>query len=198
MMGKLVEDRLFFAEGQHGHAFNLALKHAAHAGGEDGGIAVGGADQDFIAVGHGDLFKALDELGEEGIGDVFDDDAEDAAAPGDQAARMGVGEVLELIDGLPDPLGQTFADCRRAVDGAGDGGDGDLGECGNGADIRGLRGGVALCFSNHEKVLVPAVLERHRRTSSSEGVGGPERNPIDAGALVRLECESNVTATRGR
>ncbi len=61
-------------------------------------------------MGDGDLFKALDELGEEWIGDVFDDDAEDAAATGDQAARMGVGKVLELLDGLPDALAEPFAD----------------------------------------------------------------------------------------
>jgi hypothetical protein len=43
-------------------------------------VAVGGADQNLVAVGHGDLFKALDQLREEGVGDVFDDDAENAAA----------------------------------------------------------------------------------------------------------------------
>ncbi len=34
VVGQLVEHRLFFAEGEHGYALNLALEHAAHAGGE--------------------------------------------------------------------------------------------------------------------------------------------------------------------
>ncbi len=77
-----------------------------------------GTDQDLVAVRDGNLFKALDQLREKGVGDVFDDDAEDAAAARNQAARMGVGEVIELLDGLPDPLGQPLAHCRRSVDGA--------------------------------------------------------------------------------
>ncbi len=80
MIGELVEDGFLFAEGEHGHAFDFALQHAAHAGGEDCGVAVRGADKNFIAMRDGDLFKALDELGEERIGDVFNDDAEQAAA----------------------------------------------------------------------------------------------------------------------
>ena len=63
-MHELVEHRLLFAEGQHGHAFDFALEHAAHAGGQHGGIAVGGADQNFVAVGHCDLFEALDQFRE--------------------------------------------------------------------------------------------------------------------------------------
>jgi hypothetical protein len=59
-------------------------------------------------VGHGDLFKVLDQFREEWIGDVFDNDAENAAAAGDQAACMGVGEVVELLDGLPDALGEPL------------------------------------------------------------------------------------------
>ena len=137
----------------HGDALDLALEHAADAGGEDGGIAVGGADEDLVAVGDGDLFKALDELGEEGVGDVFNDDAEEAAAAGDEGARVGVGEVIELLDGLPDALGEAFADQRRAVDGAGDSGDGDLGQGGDGADVGRLGGGLAGCFSRHEPIL---------------------------------------------
>ena len=105
---------------------------------------------------------------------------------------MGVGEVLELIDGLPDALAEPIAYCRGAVDGAGDGGDGDFCQCGNGADIRGFGGGAAFCFS----ILVPANLERFRGVMRVDKLACPKRSPIDAGVLVRLECESNVTALR--
>ena len=92
---ELVEHRLLFAEGHHGHAVDFALQHAAHACGQHRRIAVGGADQNLVAVRHRDFFEALDQLGEEGIGDVFDNDAEQAAAAGDQGARVGVGKVVQ-------------------------------------------------------------------------------------------------------
>ena len=160
----------------HGHALDLALQHAADAGGEHGGIAVGGTDQDLVAVGDGDLFKALDQLREEGVGDVFNDDAEEAAAAGDQGARVGVGEVVELLDGLPNALGEPFADQRGAVDGSGDGGDGDLGQSGDGADVGRLGGALAGCFSSHEPILfetnlnVKAMLLHWRRVVECDEV----------------------------
>ena len=40
VVSKLVKHRLFFAESEYGHTFNLALKHASDAGCEDGGVAV--------------------------------------------------------------------------------------------------------------------------------------------------------------
>ncbi len=140
---ELIEHGFFFAEGHHGHAVDLALQHAARAGGQDGGIAVGGADQNLVAARDGDLFEALDQLGEEGIGDVFDDDAEQAAAAGDQGARVGVGQVVELLDGLPDAFAEAVADQRRAVHGSGDRGDGDFGHGGNGANVGEFAGGLA-------------------------------------------------------
>jgi hypothetical protein len=75
-MHQLIEHRLFLAEGHHGHAFHLALQHAAHAGGEHGRVAVRRADQNLVSVRHGDLFKALDQLREEGVGNVFNNDAQ--------------------------------------------------------------------------------------------------------------------------
>ena len=91
-MHQLVEDRLFLAEGEHGDALDLALQHAANAAGQHGRVAVRGADQDLVAVGDRDLFKALDQLGKEGVGDVFNDDAEEPAAAGDQACAHGCWE----------------------------------------------------------------------------------------------------------
>jgi len=120
---ELIEDRLFLAEGHHGHAVHFALEHAADAGGKHGGVAVGGTDEDFVSVGDGYLFKAADQFREEGIGDVFNDDAEQAAFAGDEGACVGVGKVVELLDSLPDAFGKTLADQRRTVDGSRDGGD---------------------------------------------------------------------------
>ena len=140
---ELVEHGFLFAEGHHGDSVDLALQHAARACGQHRGIAVGGAHQNFVAARHRDLFEALDQLGEEGIGDVFDDDAEQAAAAGDQGARVGVGQVVELLDGLPDTLAETVADQRRTVDGSRYCGDGNFGHGGNGANVGKFAGGLA-------------------------------------------------------
>ena len=101
----------------------------------------------------GNLFEALDEFGEEWVGDVFNDDAEEAAAAGDKGARVGVGEVVELLDRLPDALGELLAYDGRAIDGAGDGGDGDLGQRGHGPNVGRLVGAFASCFSSHVQIL---------------------------------------------
>ena len=69
------------------------------------GIVVGGADEDLVAVCYGDIFKSLDQLGEEWVGDLGDDEAKDPAAAGDERACLGVGKVVELVDYLPDALG---------------------------------------------------------------------------------------------
>src|ERR1039458_9262025 len=98
VVGELVEHWLLFAKGEHRNALDLALEHAAHTGGEDGGIAVGGADENFVAMGNCDLLKALDQLREEGIVNVFNDDSKEPTAARHQAARVGVGKVVQLLD----------------------------------------------------------------------------------------------------
>ena len=85
---------------------------------------------------------------------LFRSNPKNAAAPRDQAACMGVGEVVQLLDGLPNPLRKLLAHRRRAVDGAGDGGDRHLGEGCHGADI-GLAGnGCAASFSAHQMMVL--------------------------------------------
>src|SRR5579859_3624375 len=115
---ELIEHRLFTAEGEHGDALHFALQHASYAVGQLVGFAVGGADQDLVAASDGDFFEAGNELREEGIGNVFNNDPKNTAPPRYQAPRMGVGEVIELFDGLPDALRQFLADRGRLVDGA--------------------------------------------------------------------------------
>src|SRR5258707_8141279 len=94
--GELIEQWLFDAEGHDGYALDLALQHATNAVGHSFWIVVGGADEDLVAVFDGDIFKSLDQLGEEWIGDLGDDEAEDLAAARDQSAGLSVGEVVEF------------------------------------------------------------------------------------------------------
>ena len=76
VMRQLVQDRFFLAEGHHGHALHLALQHAPDTTGQKVGIAVRGADQNFVAVGDGDLLKTLNQLREEGVCNIFNDDSQ--------------------------------------------------------------------------------------------------------------------------
>ena len=91
------------------------------------------------------LFKALDQFREEGIGDVLNNDAEETAVPGNQSARMGVGKVIQMLNGLPDAFRQPVADHRGVVDGSGNRGDRYFRERGNGAYIWCL-GSFSGCF----------------------------------------------------
>ena len=104
-------------------------------------------------MGHGHLFKALHQIGEEGVGNVFNDDAEKTAAAGNQGTRVGIWKVIQLLDCLPDTLGEMLSHCRRAVDRSRDGGDGDLCEGRHGAYIGRLHNCLARTFSNHEPSL---------------------------------------------
>jgi len=137
--GELIEQRLFDPEGHDGYAIDFALEHAADAVRHAPGFVVGGADEDFVAIGDGDIFKPLDQLGEERIGDLGDDEAEELAASGDQSAGLGVGKVVEFVDHFPDAFGDLRIDGRDVIDGAGDGRDGDVRGAGDGADVHALR-----------------------------------------------------------
>ena len=61
-------------------------------------------------MGDCDLFEVLNQLREKGIRDVLDDDPEDTASTRHEAARMGIGKIIQLFDGLPYTLGEPVAD----------------------------------------------------------------------------------------
>jgi hypothetical protein len=113
-----IENELLDAEGHNGDAIYLALQHAAGAELHCFGLIVGGADEDLVSARDGDLLELLDQFGEEGIGDFGDDEAEQTALAGDEGAGLGVGEVIELGDGLPDASGQGRVHGRDVIDGA--------------------------------------------------------------------------------
>src|ERR1700751_5790496 len=77
--------------GHDGGAVHFALDHAANAFDHALGLVVGVGDDDFETFLYGLVFKIFDEFREEGIGDVGDDEAEDAGASGDESAGVSVG-----------------------------------------------------------------------------------------------------------
>src|SRR5665213_2950581 len=92
-----IEEEVFYAEGHDGDAVDFAFEHAAGTEFHGLGFVVGGADEDLVAVGYGDLLELLDEFGEEGVGNFGDDEAEEFAFAGDEGAGLGVGEVVEVL-----------------------------------------------------------------------------------------------------
>lgn len=155
-------DQVFFnAEGHYGDAVNVALKHAADEGLGALRLVAGGADEDFVALGDGEVFELLDQFGEKRVGDLGDDEAEHVAASGDECAGLGVGDVADLFNGLPDTFGERGVNGGDAVDGAGDGGDGDAGAAGDvaNADGRGtpIRGVISGSAHGNTIVRLPGV-----------------------------------------
>ena len=127
--GEAVEEEVFDAEGHDSHAVYFSFEHAAGTEFHRLGFVVCGTDEDLVSVGDGDLFELLDEFGEERVGNFRDDEAEQFAFAGDEGSGLGVGEIVELGDGLPDAGGEDGIDCGDVVDGAGYGRDGDAGAC---------------------------------------------------------------------
>ena len=174
-LGELVEQGFFDAEGHDGDAIHLALEHTTDAVRHAFGVVVGGTDQDLVAMFNGDIFKALDELGEEGIGDLGDDEAEDPATSGDEGAGLSVGEVVELVDDVPDSLGDLRIDGTDAINGSGDGCDGDIGEPSDGTDVQALR-------------LLHGSLSWSRHRVSPEGTRSGIRLQIFRKAVTWYDC----------
>ena len=63
------------------------------------GVAVAVADDDQAAVFGGDALQATRDLGEVGVGDVVDDDADGAALRAGQRLRVGIRHVLQFFNG---------------------------------------------------------------------------------------------------
>ena len=125
--------------GHDGYAVDFALEHAGDAELHALGVVVGIGDEDFLAVDYGDVLEGFYELGEEGVGDVGDDEAVEAGASGAEGAGVGVGVEVEGLDGATDALGGARADLGRPVHGAGDGGGRDVGAFGDCFDVHGVR-----------------------------------------------------------
>jgi hypothetical protein len=126
-LDEFLDQVLFDAEGHDGDTIHVALEQAAHQAFGAGWIVIGGADQDFIALRHGQIFEFLHELGKEGVGDLGDDEPQHFASAGNEGAGLRVGQVPDFFDGLPDALRELGVHGRNMIHGARDGGDGDAG-----------------------------------------------------------------------
>ncbi len=122
LLVEVFEDPGVHFGGHDGDAVDFSLEHALCALLGADGVVPGVGDEDFLSVAHGDIFKAPDELREEGIGDVGDDEAVEVAASGAEGAGVCVGVVVEFFNGSADARGGDVADFVGAIDGTRDGG----------------------------------------------------------------------------
>ena len=76
-----------------------------------------------------------------------------AASTRNQAPGVGVGEVIQLLDGLPYPLHEPVGNRRRAVDGTRDGGYRNLRKSSDGADVWRLGDGFPGSSACHVHIL---------------------------------------------
>ncbi len=88
------------------------------------GALTGIADDQAVAEAAGLVLDGVGQLGEEGVGEVADDQAEGAGPGGAQRAGDVVGAVAQLLHGGEHPLA-GLRDRAVAVEDAGDRGDGD-------------------------------------------------------------------------
>ena len=86
---------------------------------------VGIAEHEAVAVGDQHVFNTAHDFAKEGIGDIGDDEPNDAGALGGQAARGHVRPIAERADGFTHALLGVVFDEARVVDDVGDGGFGD-------------------------------------------------------------------------
>jgi hypothetical protein len=67
---------------------------------------------------------------------------------------MGVGEIVELLDCLPDAFAEALTDQRRAIHGSGNRGDGDLGYGCDSTNVGEFSSGLWLRFARHPPILM--------------------------------------------
>src|SRR5450756_899397 len=75
-----IEQQLLDAKGHDSDAVYFALQHAPDAGLGFFRVVVRRADQDLITTFHCEIFKFLDQFREKGVGDLGDDQSEQAAS----------------------------------------------------------------------------------------------------------------------
>src|SRR5215469_7380081 len=99
-----------------------------------------GCQQDLVIVFDGEIFKGLNDLGEEGVGDFRNDQSEDAAAAEDEGASLGVRVVAEFIDNSPNSFSELGIHRRNTVNRPGYGCGGDFCPPGDLTNVHGVTG----------------------------------------------------------
>src|ERR1051326_5010820 len=135
---QMLEQRLFHTKRKDGDTVDAALNHAPNRQFHALRVIHGGGEQDFVVVLDCEILESLNDFREKRIGKLGDDQAENAAASGNQRSGLRVGIIAQFIDDSPDSLGELRINGRNAIDGSGNGSGGNLGSAGDFAKIHRL------------------------------------------------------------
>ena len=102
-------------------------------------VLAGGDEQEIVAVALGERLDAVDEAGEEDVGYVRDDHADETGGGAAEAARRAVDMVAEGGDGFDNAFSARLADGAVAVHDVGGGRDRNPGPVRDVADGRRFR-----------------------------------------------------------
>src|SRR3977135_3034619 len=87
---QILEQQIFHAESHDGNAVHAPLDHATDGGLHASRVVHGGGEKYFVVVLNRDGLENLHDLREKRVGDIGNDQAEDATASGDQRPRLSV------------------------------------------------------------------------------------------------------------
>lgn len=113
---QVLNQRIFHPEGKHRNSVDTTLNHPSYGQLHPPWIMHRGSEQDFIVLLDRQVLERLDNLRKERIGDFGNDESEEAALTGDQAARLAVEKIPKLLGGLPHALGKMRTDRRDPVE----------------------------------------------------------------------------------
>ena len=77
----------------------------------------GRGEQDFVVLLYRQSFEGLDNFRKEVVGDLRNNQSEDAASSGNQRTRLPVGIIAEFFDGFPDTLSKLRVHGGNLIDG---------------------------------------------------------------------------------
>jgi hypothetical protein len=145
-------------------------------------------------VRYGDLFELLDEFGEEGVGDLGDDETKQSASARDERACLGVGEVVEIGDGLPHASSEDGVYGGDVIDGARDSRDRDTGKRRDAADVDlWRRGDVSRLARSFQDRRYPGFVQS---AYSCEELDGELKIRIDDGPFPQVSYATENVYTR--
>ena len=110
----LFDETGFHFRGHDRDPFNLAVKESRNAKLGAFRAVLGVRNDDFVVPFDGDGFEGFHEVGEEGVGNVGDDEPEDMTLTGTQRTCVrALGMVVKIANGSPNFSGGCEAPPRR-------------------------------------------------------------------------------------
>src|ERR1700722_13203659 len=112
----MLQKFVFHSERKDGNPVDAPFDHPADGEFHAFGIVNGRSEKNLVILFNGQRFERLHDFGEEGVGDLGDDQPKYAAASRDQCPRLAVRVISKLGNGLPNAFCQLRIDGRYLID----------------------------------------------------------------------------------